>query len=98
MPRSATPLAYVYLDGAEVYVHPATVRPATTHDLQFDPHCITECEEDITTGQMLVITDAHEQGEATAHLACLLATSGALVTLAEAERLQAEADRPSRGC
>lgn len=96
MSRSATPLAYVYLDGPEVYVHPATVRPATATDLHYAPTCITECEEPILVGQMIIVTDAHVEGEATAHLGCLLATSGMLVTLEEGERLQAEADRPSR--
>lgn len=83
-----TPLAYVYLDGAEVYVHPCEIRSATPQDLTYDPHCIAECETPILAGQTIIVTDAHDQGEATAHLTCLLATSGMVVTAEDAEEMR----------
>lgn len=85
-------LAFVYFDGPEVYVHPCEIRSTTTADLRWDPHCIAECETPILAGQTIIVTDPGDQGEATAHLACLLATgsSAAVMTLWEAERVQSE--------
>lgn len=88
---SALPaLAFVYLDGGEVYVHPAVVAPATAAHAVYGAECHAECGTPIVVGQMLLTTDWHEQGEATGHLACLLATGGFLMTMWEAERVQAE--------
>lgn len=86
-------LAFVYLDGPEVYVHPAEVRPFTAQDLRYVPRCTTECEIDFALGDMLCITDPGVQGESYAHLACLLATGGMLMTEWEAIRHQEDAQR-----
>lgn len=93
---SSTPLAFVYFDGPEVYVHPAEVRTATVADLHYAPTCVNECGEPILAGQTIAVTDPGVQGESWCHLGCMLATGGYLATLAEAEEVQGQVPAHTR--
>jgi hypothetical protein len=88
MPTPNAPLAYVYLDRAEVYVHDAEIRSATERDLDYAPMCVMECLTPILVGQTILVTDAHTQGHSIGHLACSVQVGGFIMDYREAEAMQ----------